>query len=277
MKRIVTIGLAACALVAFVAMAHAQTPSINGAVVNLRVFNDCPVSTATTSGGYPNIVIDDQDPFGCAGGLNLHNWQFSADGGATAAQFPNWCNFKFGADVSVSGAVAGGDLEGGLLVSPWWSLGIDGRFMINPGNGEIATFGGRLPFTSNHASGYPPGYFVQPDYVNGAVIHMAIQYIAGPVDPTISGIPAQITYSTVNGGLPYSFGPLAFDQANTSENPPHGLWGFLQPTTCGGYLQKGHNGGVTSAHGEWNNISFEDLTVTPAKATSWGALKTLYR
>lgn len=275
MKRIVTIGLAVLALsVGLAAIAPAQTPTINGAIIKLNVFNDCPVAVRTSSGAYPNITIDENDPFGCSGGLNRDVWQLSSNGGVSETAFPNWCNFRLDADVLVSGADPA-DLEGGLLLSPWWADGTDGQFMINPNTGEIATFGGRLPFSSNHAAA--PYNFTQPNYVNNTVIHMAMLYLAGPVDPTISGIPAQITYFTVNGGVPYSFGPVNFDEGNVTENPPHGLWGILQPAYVGGYLQAGHNGAPTTAHGVWDNITFTDETSTPAKNTTWGALKSLYR
>ena len=150
--------------------------------------------------------------------------------------------------------------------------------MINPNNGEIAVFGGRLPFCSNHAISYPPGYWPQPDYVNGSTIHAAMQYLAGPVDPTLSGIPATVTYYTVNGGTPYQFGPVAFDQGNTSENPPHGLWGSLEPTSVGGYFQLHHmstqptQGTITFA-----NICYTNLQSTPTRTSTWGSLKALYR
>lgn len=277
MKRIGYLSFAVFALaMGLTAVAQAQTPNPNGAYLHLGFFNDCPVSTVTTTNTYPSLVsISDSDPFSFAG-TNKHLWKFSEDGGATQAVFHNASNYSFCADVTVSGNCPD-DLEGGLSLSPWWSDG-DGQFMANPNNGEIAVFGGRLPFASNHASGYPPGYFPQPDYVSGTALHMAMQYIAGPIDPTISGLPAHVTYYTVNGGTPYQFGPLAFDQGNTSENPPHGLWGSLEPTSVGGYVQIHHMSTQPSnILVKFENICYSNLQSTPAKSTTWGSLKALYR
>ncbi len=277
MKRIGYLSVAVFALaLGLTAVAQAQTPNPNGAFLNLRFFNNCPVSTVTPTNAYPaSISISDVDPFMFAG-TNKHLWKFSEDGGSTQATFYNASNYWFCSDVTLSGTDPS-DLEGGLEISPWWSDG-DGQFMINANTGEIAVFGGRLPFCSNHASTYPPGYWPQPDYVNGATIHMAMMYIAGAIDPTISGIPAKVTYSTVNGGTPYQFGPIAFDEGNTSENPPHGLWGELQPTSVGGYLQCSHQSDmVTSAYITFANICYSNLQSTPAKTSTWGALKALYR
>jgi hypothetical protein len=277
MKRIGYLSLAVFALaLGLTAVAQAQTPNPNGAFVSLRYWNSCPVSTVTSTNAYPaSIHINDTDPFSFAG-WNKHLWKFSEDGGATQAVFHNASNYKFGADVTISGNDPS-ELEGGIELSPWWSDG-DGQFMINPNSGEIAVFGGRLPFASNHATTYPPGYFAQPDYVAGSTITLQMQYIAGAVDPTISGVPAQVTYYTVNGGTTYQFGPLAFDQGNTAENPPHGLWGSLEPTSVGGYMQCGHQSDMaTSADITWSNITYTNLQSTPAHTSTWGSLKALYR
>ena len=277
MKRIGYLSLAVFALaLGLTAVAQAQTPNPNGAFLNLRYFNDCPVSTVTSTNAYPaSIQISDVDPFSFAG-TNKHLWKFSEDGGATQAVFHNASNYTFCADVTLSG-VCPDDLEGGLEISPWWSDG-DGQFMINPNSGEIACFGGRLPFASNHASGYPPGYFPQPDYVNGSTIHMEMEYYAGAIDPTLSGIPAKVWYRTINGGTPYVFGPTAFDQGNTSENPPHGLWGSLEPTSVGGYVQLHHmSTQQTAAYITFANICYTNNQPVPTHTSTWGSLKALYR
>jgi len=276
MKRIGYLSLAAFALAfGLTAVASAQTPNPNGAFIIMPYWNNCPVSTQTTTNAYPaHVDMSDVDPFSFAG-TNKHLWKFSEDGGATQGVFHNASNYYFCADVTISGN-APENLEGGLNISPWWSDG-DGQFMINPNNGEIAVFGGRLPFASNHAPGYPPGYWPQPDYVNGATVNMGMQYLAGPVDPTISGIPATVTYYTVNGGTPYQFGPLAFDMGNAGENPPHGLWGSLEPTSVGGYFQVRHGVVPTAGYITWANICYTNLQPTPTSTSTWGSLKALYR
>jgi len=53
-----------------------------------------------------------------------------------------------------------GNGEIGLRLSPWWSPDVDGVFMLNTASGEIACFGGRLPFysfTGNHGQTYVKG------------------------------------------------------------------------------------------------------------------------
>src|SRR5262245_38116323 len=134
------------------------TPSVNGAVITTRTFNDCPISTVSTTNNYPTSVsITDVMDTLCVGFANLHSWSFSADGGSTAAVFNNNSNFHFGADFEIDGA---GEGEGGLRISPWYGQFVDGRFMANATTGEIACFGGALPFysfTVNHGLHYTRG------------------------------------------------------------------------------------------------------------------------
>src|SRR6185369_7121231 len=81
----------------------------------------------------------------------------------TSAAFNNPANFRFGADIRISGA---GEGEGGLRISPWFGQFVDGRFMCNVTSGEIACFGGRLPFysfTVNHGITYTRGTTIRLD------------------------------------------------------------------------------------------------------------------
>src|SRR5436309_10303005 len=76
---------------------------------------------------------------------------------ATAAAFDNTADFRFSADFKIEGA---GEGEGGLRLSPWYGQYVDGRFMANATTGEIACFGGALPFysfTANHGITYTRG------------------------------------------------------------------------------------------------------------------------
>ncbi|HTO92597.1 MAG TPA: hypothetical protein VMJ70_15810, partial [Candidatus Sulfotelmatobacter sp.] len=202
-----------------------STPNPNAANVTTRVFNDCPISTLNVTNSYPaSIVISDQDLV-CFGYANLHTWSFSTDGGATEAQFENCSAYTFCADVAADGNDPNGEI--GLRVAPWWSPDADGKFMLNFGTGEIACFGGRLPFYS-----FTAAYGVH--YVRGATVHMAITYIHNLLN---QASPATIQYDLVIGGTPYSSGPLNYDQGNPNEDPPHGQWGELVPTYVGGYFQ----------------------------------------
>ena len=109
MKRKLLAGLLWPAfLTALVAGAAHATPLVNGATLELRTFNDCPISTVTAVNNYPaSIEITDAMDPACIGFANLHSFSFSADGGATAAAFDNPSSFRFGADVTLAGAGGG--------------------------------------------------------------------------------------------------------------------------------------------------------------------------
>lgn len=198
----------------------ASTP--NSAVILERIFNDCPFSTLTTTNNYPTLVsiTDDADPL-CIGYANLHLWRFSADG-ASQLLFNNDADYSFSADVTITGT---GDAEAGLQISPWWSQA-DGRFNCRSTDGEIACFGGRLPFYNFTTS---DGLF----YVKGTTVHLEMIYRPNGLS---AASPATIEYRyTDNSGL-HSSGPLPFDEANIAEDPPHGLWGQLNDAEVGGYF-----------------------------------------
>ncbi len=278
MKRISYLGLALVALsllaigVAFAAEGRDCTPPVNtpapvGAVLNLRTFNDCPGSTLTTLNNYPSqILIEDADE-GCVGWANLHGWSFSEDGFSPAV-FENCSHYQF--SCVFKGCGTGAVAEGGLRLSPWWALDVDGRFMcrIN-GNGEIAVFGGRLPFYS-FTSAY--GLTYQPC----TPIWLQITY--NPHALTLAA-PATIQYKIFYNGVNYDSPELAFDQANPAEDPPHGLWGELFPARAGGYFQlPGGNGGAAfDMTATWDNITYTGPQATATHNSTWGSLKSLYR
>ncbi len=260
-------GILVAALVALFAVslapvASAVTPSPTSAVVMTRVFNDCLLDTVTVTNSYPALVgILDQGN-SCFGFANLNVWRFSTDG-ATEADFENGSSYSYSADFVISG---NGAAEGGLQVAPWWSES-DGRFNCRTTDGEIACFGGRLPFYSFTAT-----YGLH--YVMGDTIHLAITYQPHSL---LSYDPATIVYDLVYHGVPYTSGPLAFDQGNPAEDPPHGLWGELTPAHVGGHCQIfWQTGGPSSVvNAEWLNIQFAEQPV-PTKETTWGKLKNMY-
>mgnify|MGYP001586706133 CR=1 FL=1 len=137
MKRISYSSLA-CAVVMTVALAGSAfaTPAPTSAKLDLRIFNDCPLSTLTPVNAYPaSISITDVMHPACVGYANLHAWSYSEDGGATSSLFVNGSNFVACAFFKIEGA---GEGEGGLRYGPWWSPLVDGRFMANATSGEIA-------------------------------------------------------------------------------------------------------------------------------------------
>jgi len=267
MKRIGYSILTLLAVAACSAHVASATPTVNGAVVTTRVFNDCPSSLVTVINTYPAQINISDANLDCFGFANRHAWSFSSDGGATAANFANGDQFSYCATLTMDGTGGG---EGGLRLSPWYSLDVDGTFNCRTTDGEIACFGGRLPFFS----------FTDPahgglHYVKGTPIQLMIDYKPNGLS---AASPATIVYSLVYNNVPYSSGPLAFDQGNAAEDPPHGLWGILTPARVGGHAQffLPNDGSSVSMDANWANICYE-AAPTPAKGTTWGAIKANYR
>lgn len=237
------------------------------AVVIERVFNDSFASILTVTNNYPSLIAIDDENYGPLGWANLHVWRFSGDG-ATAYQFANEDGFAFSADVTISGT---GDGEAGLSLAPWWSPDVDGRFNVRTPDGEVAVFGGRLPFysfTANHGV----------SYVEGTTVRLTMIYTTN-VDMDEMH-PATVEYIYEDGST-YSSGPLPFDEGNPAEAEEHGTWGALTPWYAGGYMQYNNMSGFPEGanfHVEWGNITYEDLgTVVATDETSWDGVKALFR
>lgn len=266
MKRIGYSILPALALATLAVTANfaAATTPPNGAVITTRIYNDCPSSTLTTFNGYPALIQIHDANLGCFGFANRHAWSFSADGGATPEDLKNRDEFSFCATINIDGS---GNGEAGLRLSPWWSLDNDGSFNLKTSDGEIACFGGRLPFYS-----FTAAYGVT--YVKGTTVTLRIDYL--PHD--VSAIdPAQIIYTLTQGVNTYSSGPINFDHGNPAEDPPHGVWGILTPARAGGHIQALlGNGNQVDLAATWRDICFE-AGPTASKAETWGKIKANYR
>jgi len=247
-------------------VAPVHTPIANGAVLDLRVFNDCPGSTLLGTNNYPHLIdITDTDE-GCVGWANRSAWSFSEDGGLSRAVFENCSHYRFSATLVIQNSGCG--VEAGLRVSPWWSPLVDGVFMARVPDGEISCWGGRLPFYN-----FTAAYGIR--YVAERPIWMEIAY--NPHSLTQAD-PATIRYTCHYQGVTYTSGELPFDQGNPAE--PHGLWGELYPTTVGGYAQapNGNGGALYTMQASWWDIQYyHDYWATPTTNTTWGKLKTLYR
>jgi hypothetical protein len=275
MKRISYTGLsflAACILAAgavTIASDAFATPNPTGAVLALRIFNDCGSSILSSTNAYPSYITiaDHGDPnIICLGFTNFHGWDFSEDG-STPAEFPNASSFDFQCDMVMNGGSQGG--EAGLRIGPWWSPETDGLFNCKT-VGEIACFSGRLPFYS-----FTSAYGI--NYSSGALIHLGVTVKANGLSMVD---PATIEYKVILGGTPYTSGPIAFDQGNPAEDPPHGQWGILNTAHVGGQFKALQNFAADprwAADCTWSNISYTNLDVTPTKTTTWGKLKSLYR
>ena len=267
-------SLVACtfALAFAASVAAAGTPSVNGAHTRLRVFDDCPLpnSSAIVFNNYPASIDYTNTNLNCVGGAIMHNWSYSTDGGLNPAEFDNNSCFTASATLVLTGNAFA---EGGLRVSPWWSLDNDGQFQVKINNfgepvpvGEIAVFGGRLPFYSFTASNGAV-------YAPGTPIRMTVIYNPNGLS-NVS--PATIEYQINNNGSFFTSGPLAFDQGNPTEDPPHGQWGMLQPARVGGrFLTRTNNPG-SGADASFRDITFTGCT-TPTSTTTWGRIKSTYR
>ena len=91
--------------------------------------------------------------------------------------------------------------EAGLQISPWWSQDVDGRLNVRTTDGEIACFGGRLPFynfTASHGI----------NYTKGNTIHVEIRYEPNGLS---QADPGTIQYTVGYLGQTYSSGVLAFE------------------------------------------------------------------
>jgi hypothetical protein len=280
MKRIATLLLTAAALT--VAVTAFATPNPNAAIVNTYVYADCPspFSTLTVNNSYPALIqYTDYHICPSANFENLHNWSFSSDGGATAAVFNNADAYRFGFDFQISGpgsATGAGDglAEGGLRSSPWWGKETEGRMNVkvtnDGGTGEIACFGGYMPFYSFTVNN-------GLHYTLGDVIHLEV--IIKPNALSASD-PGTAEYIVRYHGTTYASGPLAFGPANPMD-PPHGTYGPEDDGRAGGVFapfvgNSGAGNGAGTATGSFFDVFFTTLP-TASKSSTWGQLKSLYR
>lgn len=238
---------AALATAAFAASAFAS-PAIDSAVINERVFNDVPTSTFTSTNLYPGTVsLKDEGLDAASGFANRHNFRLSDNGGVSGAVFLNGDSFSFSADVTLNGTA---NMEGGLNLSPWWSQNVDGMFNMRTSDGEVAVFGGRLPFysfTGSHGV----------TYTKGDTVRLGMTYSANGLS---MADPATIEYTYDDGVTVYSSGLLAFDEGNPAEDPPYGLWGMLNDARVGGYTQILNDAGTP---GNWGEAVFENMSYVP--------------
>lgn len=258
------VKLVFAALLVLVAGAAFATPNPDGAIVMERVFNDCPASVLTVTNNYPMVISIQDAGDNCFGWANLHVWRMSQSGAELL--FPNGSAFKISTTLTIDGT---GQAEGGLQIAPWWSEA-DGRLNCRTTDGEIACFGGRLPFysfTGSHGL----------HYVKGTPIGLSMTYMPGLLT---SVQPATIEYTVVYNSMTYTSGPLAFDEGNPAEDPPYGLWGMLNDAKVGGYVQPlwalgGDPSAVVTA--TYGDILFENLDSVGNEDNTWGGVKTLYR
>jgi hypothetical protein len=244
LMRLPTKVLLAIMCVGIVAACGANAMAIDSAVINERVFNDDPTSTLTTTNSYPSLVEISDTRTGGGGFANLHTFHL-ADAGVPHP-FANNEPSSFSADLTISGA---GDGEACIQVAPWWSAA-DGNFNFRTTDGEIAVFGGRLPFYSFTAS-------QSLTYTKGDTVRAGVVYNPHGLS---SVSPATITYNVNIGGTDYTSGPLAFDEGNPLEG--FGSWGHLDDARIGGYVKVFNTAENLTA--QWGNMSYSASIPEPA-------------
>ncbi len=151
-----TACLSACAVLALAGAAFANPANVNGVNEVTRIFNDFSTSTLTVANNYPaslQVTETDFTDDGMGGNFaNKHNFYFSTDGGATSLDFDYGDGFQASFDMTISTATVGqveAGFGGDLFGFPF--------FGVLSGNGEIAAFGGTLPFHSFGAGIYSVG------------------------------------------------------------------------------------------------------------------------
>jgi hypothetical protein len=250
MKGTLRTAIGLCLLAGMGVAMTMASPAINGAVINLGVFNDDPASIRTTGNAYPSSVWIQDSSLDEGGWANRHNFRLSDNGGIGEAVFMNSDSFAFSADVKLSGTATE---EGGIQLSPWWSKEVDGVFMLNTGNGEIACFGGRLPFYS-----FTANYGLT--YTKGTTVRLGIIYDARS---NTQADPATLMYEYTVGGTLYRSPALTFDQGNPAEDPPYGVWGDLNDARVGGYIQNQVN---VNDPTNWGRVDFGNMNYVPEPA-----------
>jgi len=123
--------------------AFAGVADIDSVVAAERIFNDFPGSTLSTSTSYPGSVTITESNYGAGGFANKHAAWLSDDSGATAFDFNYGDAVDFKVTMQVTDATDVGAVEAGINTD-LFGFGFFGGLP----NGEIAAFGGVLPFTT---------------------------------------------------------------------------------------------------------------------------------
>jgi len=204
--------------------------TINSAIILPHVFNDAPASVGTYNNSYPgSITLSEANVNnGTGNGLERDIWYFSNNGGASPYNFQAGDFFTASFSLTLSGGVAGKDLEGGFIFSnPSGAWGGDDQVVAvgQGGNaGAVVQFGGPsyYPF-SPAAGGYPGVGGSVPNYVNGTTINMTFTYTTDPTNgnPAFQyAVNGQYAANTTTGTY--------FDLGGPVGNPGDYLGGYFQ-------------------------------------------------
>ena len=183
------------AIVAVAGSAAADVSDINGVNVTTRVWNDFPTSTVTVNNNFPGMFSITEDfPQGAAGNYaNRHVAVLASNG--TNYNFTNAESFRLDVDIRIQAPNGQPRKEAGLILGNYITSGgytAEANLMV-ASDGEVAMFGGALPFHTYGPSAYALGswvhlsfMYVSPTDAGGiaqAVIGVNGNYFSGGFDP----------------------------------------------------------------------------------------------
>jgi len=255
------------------ASAMAAVSDINGVRIQLRRFNDYSASTLVVTppppppgpgapvtygvAGLPPTISFNEGPFGAGGFANQHVARLSADNGATnylLAAGPNagqsTDRFDITFDVTMNVGSTAPRKEAGFRFD---GPGGESFFFVTS-DGEVAAFGGPLPFFSFGGAGtYVPG------------TRASLRMVYSPDNDAVAGTDGDastITYfydNDVTGGPgPISSGAI---QMSNTEN------GFITGSEVGMYAQYQPN---DNSANDFANVSFQNIRVVVPEPASLG-------
>jgi hypothetical protein len=170
--------------------ALAAIGDINSVNITPRVFNDRPDSSLVINNAFPSSLTVFESAFGPGGYANRHTADFAV--GGTNYQLSNAESFRIQADVYMDiGTVSPRKEAGFRFVTP----NVGEMFFIFTSDGEVASFGGVLPFSSSNVPGfnlvdYTPGVWSTLDMWYRADIQRMRFGIDGNYTPWLSfGVP----------------------------------------------------------------------------------------
>jgi hypothetical protein len=270
-----TVSAAALALVASVGPAFAQDIStVNGYNVQLRVFNDFPLSTLNWgAAGAPvnaapvpatvalaplgvGLEFSEQFAQGTTGNFaNKHQGLFSNNGGATPFGMNQHQSFTINFDITEHSAAGGARKEGGLKFYNDRGGGFidEGEVMVASDNGEVAVFGSAMNIGAFSGHGFGPGC-----YTLGTTAHVTFNYFS---PGTLSFYAAyQLIFTDAVTGV-HDSGILDFDHTAATD-PTNPANGFNSGSTLGFLDQNQRNPTIA----DFADIVYGNPQIVPAPA-----------
>ena len=260
MKAQLLVGLAAFTALAGVAMAD-DISQANGLAVTTRLWNDFGTSNLTVDGTGRAQVREDYAKSGldwhvnekfAAGTVgnyaNKHIAYLSKDGGATAMGLHASQSWVLDLDIKISAPNGAPRKEGAIQIeNPRPGLGYtdEGRILV-ASDGEVAVFGGVMPFTG----------FGNNVYTRNTTAHLRFEFYApGAVDAVLGGY--RLIFTDAVTGVHDSGIKL------WGASEPDGTTGFNEGTRLGLVVQNQRNPFINDE----SDFMFSNVTVVPAPGT----------